>query len=45
MPLNGVLPFPSDIDYALALDDVARVGALRFRINAEGPFLIRSTPG
>jgi len=28
-----------DIDYALALDDVARVGALRFRLNAESPFL------
>jgi len=28
-----------DIDYALALDDLARVGALRFRVNAEGPFL------
>jgi serine/threonine-protein kinase HipA len=28
-----------DVDYVLALDDVARVGALRFRHNAEGPFL------
>jgi len=28
-----------DIDYVLALDDVARVGALRFRVNAESPFL------
>jgi serine/threonine-protein kinase HipA len=28
-----------DIDYVLALDDVARVGALRFRHNAESPFL------
>lgn len=28
-----------DLDYALALDDQARVGALRFRLNAEGPFL------
>jgi serine/threonine-protein kinase HipA len=28
-----------DIDYVLVLDDVARVGALRFRVNAEGPFL------
>jgi len=28
-----------DIDYVLALDDVARVGALRFRLNAESPFL------
>jgi serine/threonine-protein kinase HipA len=28
-----------DIDYVLALDDVARVGALRFRFNAESPFL------
>lgn len=28
-----------DIDYVLALDDVARVGALRFRLNGEGPFL------
>jgi len=28
-----------DIDYVLALDDVARIGALRFRLNAESPFL------
>jgi len=28
-----------DIDYVLVLDDVARVGALRFRVNAESPFL------
>jgi len=28
-----------DIDYALAMDDAARVGALRFRLNAESPFL------
>ena len=28
-----------DIDYVLALDDVARVGALRFRLNAESSFL------
>lgn len=28
-----------DIDYVLALDDVARVGALRFRVSAEDPFL------
>src|SRR5436190_5018118 len=28
-----------DIDYVLALDDAARVGALRFRVNAESPFL------
>jgi serine/threonine-protein kinase HipA len=28
-----------DIDCVLALDDVARVGALRFRLNAESPFL------
>ncbi|MGH7939760.1 MAG: type II toxin-antitoxin system HipA family toxin, partial [Limisphaerales bacterium] len=28
-----------DIDYVLALDDVARVGALRFRHNSESPFL------
>jgi len=33
-----------DIDYVLMLDDVARVGALRFRINAESPFLA-ATPG
>jgi serine/threonine-protein kinase HipA len=32
-----------DIDYVLALDDVARVGALRFRINAESPFLAATT--
>src|SRR6267142_1119428 len=32
-----------DIDYVLALDDVARVGALRFRLNAESPFLAAAT--
>ncbi len=31
-----------DIDYVLALDDVARVGALRFRPNAGSPFLAAS---
>lgn len=28
-----------DVDYVLALDDAARIGALRFRLNAESPFL------
>jgi serine/threonine-protein kinase HipA len=28
-----------DMDYVLALDDVARVGALRFRLDAKSPFL------
>lgn len=28
-----------DIDYVLALDDAARIGALRFRTDAGGPFL------
>jgi serine/threonine-protein kinase HipA len=32
-----------DIDHVLALDDVARVGALRFRLNAESPFLAATT--
>jgi serine/threonine-protein kinase HipA len=32
-----------DIDYVLALDDVARVGALRFRLNAGSPFLAPTT--
>src|SRR5207247_9439054 len=32
-----------DIDYVLALDDVARVGALRFRVDAESPFLAATT--
>ncbi|MDE3099142.1 MAG: type II toxin-antitoxin system HipA family toxin [Verrucomicrobiota bacterium] len=32
-----------DVDYVLALDDVARVGALRFRLNAESPFLAAAT--
>src|SRR5437667_2454024 len=32
-----------DIDYVLALDDVARVGALRFRVKAESPFLAATT--
>ena len=28
-----------DLDYVLALDDAARIGALRFRADATGPFL------
>ena len=32
-----------DIDYVLALDDGARVGALRFRLNAGSPFLAATT--
>jgi serine/threonine-protein kinase HipA len=28
-----------DIDYVLALDDAARIGALRFRLDGNGPFL------
>ena len=32
-----------DIDYVLALDDMARVGALRFRLNGESPFLATAT--
>lgn len=32
-----------DIDYVLALDDAARIGALRFRLEAAGPFLATST--
>lgn len=32
-----------EIDYVLALDDAARVGALRFRIHAESPFLAATT--
>jgi len=28
-----------DIDYVLALDDFSRIGALRFRVKAEGAFL------
>jgi serine/threonine-protein kinase HipA len=32
-----------DIDYVLALDDGARVGALRFRASAESPFLAATT--
>jgi serine/threonine-protein kinase HipA len=31
-----------DLDYALALDDFARIGALRFRIDPSGPFLAAS---
>lgn len=32
-----------DLDYVLALDDTSRVGALRFRRDAAGPFLAAST--
>ena len=28
-----------EIDYVLALDDASRIGALRFRLDAESPFL------
>lgn len=32
-----------DIDYVLALDDASRLGALRFRLDAQSPFLASST--
>ena len=32
-----------DLDYVLALDDASRIGALRFRADAAGPFLAVST--
>jgi serine/threonine-protein kinase HipA len=32
-----------DIDYVLALDDTARIGALRFRTEPAGPFLAATT--
>jgi serine/threonine-protein kinase HipA len=32
-----------DIDYALALDDTSRIGALRFRVDANSPFLALTT--
>ncbi len=28
-----------DLDYVLALEDLSRIGALRFRVDAKGPFL------
>ena len=28
-----------DLDYVLALDDISRIGALRFRVDADSPFL------
>jgi len=31
-----------DLDFVLALDDAARIGALRFRADADGPFLAAS---
>lgn len=31
-----------DLDYVLALDDTSRIGALRFRTDADGPFLAAS---
>ena len=31
-----------DLDYVLALEDSSRIGALRFRANADGPFLAAS---
>ena len=31
-----------DLDYVLALDDASRIGALRFRATADGPFLSAS---
>ena len=34
-----------DIDYVLELDDVSRIGALRFRVNSAGPFLAASERG
>ncbi len=32
-----------DIDYVLAVDDMSRVGALRFRMDSNGPFLATTT--
>src|SRR5258706_7641262 len=32
-----------DIDYVLALDDTSRIGALRFRLGADSPFLAPSS--
>jgi serine/threonine-protein kinase HipA len=32
-----------DIDYVLALDDVSRIGALRFRFDGKSPFLAATT--
>lgn len=34
-----------DIDYVLELDDISRIGALRFRINSSEPFLAASERG
>lgn len=34
-----------DIDYVLELDDASRIGALRFRTSASGPFLAASVRG
>ena len=34
-----------DIDYALELEDVSRIGALRFRVDANGPFLAPAERG
>lgn len=33
-----------DMDYVLALDDATRLGALRFRLEAAGPFLAERHP-
>jgi len=32
-----------DLDYVLALDDASRIGALRFRLDADSPFLAPAT--
>ena len=34
-----------DLDYVLALDDASRIGALRFRQGADGPFLATGSGG
>lgn len=34
-----------DLDYVLALDDASRIGALRFRQGADGPFLAANNGG
>ena len=39
--LVGRKPY-QDFDYVLALDDASRLGALRFRIDQDGPFLAAS---
>lgn len=44
MESGGAAPVLFDSDYLLAVSDTCRMGALRFRVGKDGPFLAEDTP-